>query len=107
MTAVSHHRAAAYRGDTLLGFSVAIAIDGQPASVSSARLHLRTASGTLVHDWPATCAGDLVSLPDVPAATTAKWPTGALEYDLEVTLVDGRTVTWLTGTQPIAPDRTR
>lgn len=107
MSAATHHRAMAYRGDTLLGFSVAIAIDGQPASVSSARLHLRTPAGALVHDWPATCAGNLVSLPDVPAATTAKWPTGTLDYDLEVTLADGRTVTWLTGTQPIAIDRTR
>lgn len=106
MTA-THNRARTYRGDTLPGFAVAIDIDGQPASVNTARLQLRTASGALVYDWPAAVAGNRVTLPDVPAAITAKWPTGLHEYDLEVTLTDGRTITWLAGTQPIAPDRTR
>jgi len=95
------------RGDTLLGWSVDIAIDDAPSEIASARLHLCTEAGRLVYAWPVAIAGNRITLADVPAQETARWPTGRLEYDLEVTLASGRTVTWLAGTQPIIPDWTR
>lgn len=95
------------RGDTMLGWSVDITIDGAPAALDSARLHLCTDFGRLVYAWPTAVQGSCVTLATVPAEVTAKWPTGILEYDLEVTLAGGRVVTWLHGTQPVHPDRTR
>jgi len=106
-TVAKYDRTPFVRGDTLLGWSVQISVDGEPAQLLSARLQLRTGNGGLVYDWPAVVSGNLVSLPDVAAEVTAGWPVGRLEYDLEVTLAGGRTVTWLCGAQPVIPDRTR
>lgn len=107
MSAANYRRAPSYRGDTLLGFTVSIDVGGSPAQLQSARLQLRLPTGALAYEWVAACSGNIVTLPDVPAEDTAKWPVGALDFDLEVTLAGGRVVTWLKGTQPIHADRTR
>jgi hypothetical protein len=105
--AAVYNREATYRGDTLLGWSVQVDIDGAPAPLASARLQLRAANGSLVHDWAPGVVGSNVTFPTVPAETTAQWPVGRLEFDLEITLLDGRVATWLTGSQLVNADRTR
>lgn len=102
-----YNRRPSIRGDTLLGWSVDVSIDGEPAQLESARLHLCTNAGRVVYAWPAVVVGNRITLSDVPADVTAAWPIGVLEYDLEIVLAGGRTVTWLTGVQPVLADRTR
>ena len=94
------------RGDTLQGWSVAITQDDLPVSIASARSQLRQQGGLLVHSFDLEVVGNLVTFEPVPASVTENWPILDLAYDLEVTLADGRVVTWLKGTQRITIDRT-
>lgn len=101
-----YNRRAAIRGDTLLGWSFSVSIDEVPVDIVSARSQLRTKLGGLIHNYELTVDGNQVTIPDVSHELTQAWPTGILEFDVEVTLASGRVVTWITGTQPIFLDRT-
>lgn len=107
MTRVAiYDRPPAMRGDTLAGWSVEVEVNSQPQEVESARLQLRTSTYRLVYDWPVAVSGSTVSMQTVDHDVTAEWPPGTLIYDLELTLADGRVVTWLTGKQVILRDVT-
>lgn len=107
MTSIAtYDREPVIRGDTLPGWSVDVQVNSQPQEIESARLHLRTSTGRLVYDWPVTVSGSTVFMAPVEHEVTEKWPILALQYDLELTLSDGRVVTWLTGRQPVSPDVT-
>ncbi|GEM_PF-2782636 len=101
-----YNRPPVVRGDTVIGWSVDVQVDGAPQPIDSARLHLRTRYGRLVLAWPVTVSGSTVSMAQVPASDTADWPVESLVYDLELTLAGGRVVTWLSGEQPVIADRT-
>jgi hypothetical protein len=81
-------------------------MDEAPVDISSARSQLRTPKNSLVHEVDVSIVGNIVSMAEVPPEVTSTWPLYVLEYDLEVTLVDGRVVTWLKGNQPVVIDRT-
>ena len=106
MISATYNRRPYYRGDTILGWSVEIKKDGVPVDIASARLQLRAGVGMLVYDWPLTITGATVTMHDIPAEDSAKFQPIDLHYDLEVTLADGRVVTWLAGCQPIVADGT-
>ena len=102
----TYNRPELVRGDTLLGWSVTISIDGYPATISSARSQLRTPRNSLIHEFDVIVVGNVVTIGRVLPEVTATWPLDVLEYDLEITLEDGRVVTWLRGQQKITLDRT-
>ena len=102
----TYNRPALVRGDTLLGWSVAITQDSLPVSIASARSQLRTSRNALLLESVVTVAGNVVSIAQVEAEITATWAIGVYDYDLEITLADGRVVTWLKGQQSIVIDRT-
>lgn len=102
----TYNRQPLVRGDTLLGWSVAITQDGLPVDITSARSQLRYVGGSLVHTFDLQVVGNVVTYADVEAEVTATWPLLPLAYDLELTLADGRVVTWLKGSQEITIDRT-
>jgi len=101
-----YNRKSSMRGDTLLGFSVDVMLDAAPASIASARMHLRSSGGRLIYAYPVGFSGGTVTIPDVAGTETAHWPIGTLLWDIEITTVSGRIATWLKGTQPILADRT-
>ena len=101
-----YNRKSSMRGDTLLGFSVDVMLDAAPASIASARMHLRSAGGRLIYTYILSFSGSTVTIPDVAGTETARWPVGTLVWDMEITTTSGRTATWLEGTQPIVADRT-
>lgn len=102
----TYNRPSIVRGDTLLSWSVAITKDGLPVEIASARSQLRYEGGLLVHTFDLQVTGNVVTYAEVPAVITETWPLLTLAYDLELTLADGRVVTWLKGSQTITIDRT-
>ena len=102
----TYNRPSLVRGDTLLSWSVAITQDGLPVEITSARSQLRYVGGLLVHTFDVQVVGNVVTYAEVEAGVTATWPLTTLVYDLEITLADGRVVTWLKGSQEITIDRT-
>lgn len=104
---VKYDRQAVYRGDTISSWSVNITKDGQPAPLFSAKLELKNSIGKLIYDWPVVVSGSTVTMETIPSSISSTFPIGTLEFSLEVTLVGGRTVTWLIGTQKILSKRVR
>ena len=93
------------RGDTIGSRTVTVVIDSNPASISSARMQIRTDSGDLIHDASVSIAANVVTINSIDGATTATFPVDNLKYDLELTLSGGIIRTYLQGDVPIIQDR--
>lgn len=105
------------RGDSTnrIQLTVTTADDGAAFAVTSFRAQIRDNRGTLIYEF--TTTGDAPNasientnelvLPSVPGATTAAWPVGSHDWDLEVTLPDGSVKTWIEGTWAVTVDVTR
>lgn len=96
------------RGNTLKGFSLALTVtDGGAAVVPSVvNCQIRTQSGRLIHQWPATVTGGTVTLPDVDKNITAGWPAETLNWQLEMTNTYG-TFGYVGGTLRVHPEVAR
>ena len=109
------------RGDTLPSFYLEFDVDGTaPLQIASARMQLRTKTGTLVHTWQSPTNATILitgskgraTMAAVLTAETSRFPAlpypglTAL-YDLELTLTDGSTLTPVGGSLVILDDQTR
>ncbi|MEO5914868.1 MAG: hypothetical protein ABIS50_11585 [Luteolibacter sp.] len=106
------------RGDTFPARPLAmLSQDGAAVEVTSALLQVRTRlRQTLVTEWKTSDDSILISgsptpniitLAEKPAAETAEWPLGRHDYDLEITLADGRVITLFKGDFPVNRDTSR
>ena len=102
----TYNKPALIKGDTLVAWTVSFTKDGAPIALLSARMQFRTHAGQLVHSCVCNVSGSTVTIEEVPGSVTETWSIGELVYSLELTLVGGRVVTWLQGTQPIVKDIT-
>lgn len=88
------------RGDTFSEKVIAVLTEtdtGDPVAVAGALLQVRQRrSGAIVHEW-STAKGSIaisgagnntLTMAMVQPATTAKWPPGVHDYDLQITLAD-------------------
>jgi len=104
MTPATYNYGDQVRGDTIGVRTVTIVIDSSPASLSSARMNIRRNNGALVFNVSPTVNSNVVTIPAIAAADTAKFPVEQLKYDLEVTLSDSTVHTYMGGTINIVTD---
>ena len=106
----TYDRPAYVRGDTIPAFTLTVQQGDPPQNVTptSARAQLRTAMGKLLHEFAMSIDPDgKVRMGAVQPEDSARFPLGKHYYDVEVTLPDGRVLTYLRGTMKIVADVTR
>lgn len=99
------------RGDTYEGqsFTFTDTGTGDPIAITSGRAQVRDSSDKQVHSFTVTISGagnNVATLSDISQSRSASIPSGVHNWDLELTLVDGRVRTYITGTFTVTKDTT-
>lgn len=104
------HRGNFWRGDTILGFSMRITDKdtGDPIIPVTVFTHVVDSFGRKVGSLSSSIAvNGSITFGSIDGEATADWRPGEYAFDVEYTLADGRSRTYLTGKFTILEDKTK
>jgi len=83
-------------GNTLPARQFTFSVNAGAPTISAAYFAVKTPAGVQLLRTACSIAGAVVTRPSVAASTTAAWPAGRLNWDIEVT-ISGQEKTYIGG----------